>query len=160
MDVMIHPKNLLVCIQFFKDYQLTRYKLLSTITCIDFPEMHNRFELIYTLMSIDFPHILNLRFKISEFVNIESISSLYKSSVWLEREVWDMFGIYFLNNLDLRRILTDYGFPYHPLRKTFPLQGFSEINFNFLKKKVNYIPLNLSQEKPNKNVISTWVKLS
>jgi NADH-quinone oxidoreductase subunit C len=160
MDVMIHPKNLLVCIQFFKDSQLTRYKLLSTITCIDFPEMHNRFELIYTLMSIDFPHILNLRFKISEFVNIESISSLYKSSVWLEREVWDMFGIYFLNNLDLRRILTDYGFPYHPLRKTFPLQGFSEINFNFLKKKVNYIPLNLSQEKPNKNVISTWVKLS
>jgi len=71
-----------------------------------------------------------------------------------------MFGVYFINNFDLRRILTDYGFPYYPLRKTFPLQGFSEITYNYIKKKIVYVPNTYSQVKPLKNVVSNWVKLN
>ena len=152
-------KDLLLNLYFLKQHQLFRFKVLSTISCTDFPELYNRFELTYTLMSIDFPFILNIKTKVSEFTNINSSSFFFKSAVWLEREIWDMFGIYFLNNFDLRRILTDYGFPYHPLRKTFPLQGFFQVQYNFIKKKIYYINNNFSQIKPVKIVNSVWNKL-
>jgi len=152
----IDYKNLLLVLFFFKQHQNFRFKILSVISCTDFPELLNRFELTYTLMSVDFPLILNVKTSISEFTNIVSSSIYYKSSVWLEREIWDMFGIYFINNFDLRRILTDYGFPYHPLRKTFPLQGFSQIYYNFIKKKPLYCKNFYNQIKPIKNINSPW----
>ena len=155
----INVKNLLINLYFLKNYQLFRFRILSTISCTDYPELYNRFEITYTLMSIDFPCILNLKIKISEFTNINSSSLFFKSGVWLEREIWDMFGVYFINNFDLRRILTDYGFPYHPLRKTFPLQGFTQINYNYIKKKIYYINNHFSQVKPFKNINSVWSKL-
>jgi len=160
LNLIIENKNLLLCLKFLKDYQILRFKMLSTLTCTDFPELINRFELTYTLLSLDFPMFLNLKIKVAEFVNVDSVSVFFKSAVWLEREVWDMFGVYFINNFDLRRILTDYGFPYHPLRKTFPLQGFSEITYNYIKKKIVYVPNTYSQVKPLKNVVSNWVKLN
>lgn len=155
----INFTDLLLHLFFLKQHQLFRFRILSTISCVDYPELYNRFELTYTLMSISFPFILNLKIKISEFTNIDSSSLFFKSGVWLEREIWDMFGLYFKNNFDLRRILTDYGFPYHPLRKTFPLQGFFQIHYNFIKKKIFYINNNFNQIKPNKNINSVWNKL-
>ena len=154
--IKINYKYLILCLFFFKQHQIFRFKVLSVISCTDYPELINRFELTYTLMSIDFPFILNIKTSISEFCNINSSSIFYKSAVWLEREIWDMFGIYFLNNFDLRRILTDYGFPYHPLRKTFPLQGFYQIYYNFIKKKILYCKNTYNQLKPIKHLNSQW----
>lgn len=152
--------DLLLTLYFLKQHQNFRFKILSTISCTDYPELFNRFELNYILMSIDFPFILNLKIKFSEFTSISSSSIYFKSAVWLEREIWDMFGIYFINNFDLRRILTDYGFPYHPLRKTFPLQGFLQIGYNFIKKRVYYTPISFFQNKPLKLVNSVWNKVN
>jgi NADH:ubiquinone oxidoreductase subunit C len=134
--------------------------MLSTISCIDYPELDKRFELVYTLMSLDFPLILNIKTKISEIMYINSCSIFFKNGVWLEREIWDMFGVYFVNNLDLRRILTDYGFPYHPLRKTFPLYGYSEVFYNFITKQISYKnPNYFIQFKSIKNINSVWTRV-
>lgn len=130
--------NLLLNLFCLKYFQFYRYNLLTTISCVDFPELENRFEINYHLLSLDYNKYLILRIKCSEFQQVESLSFLFKSAVWLEREVWDMFGVFFKNNYDLRRLLTDYGYPYHPLRKTFPLQGYSSIYYD-LKKKKNFI---------------------
>nr|BDB10230.1 NADH dehydrogenase subunit 9 [Actinophrys sol] len=157
--LIINYKYLIIILKFFQNYQNLRFRVLSTISCTDFPELLNRFELTYILMSIDWPFIINIKMKVSEFINIDSSSFLYKSAVWLEREIWDMFGVYFSNNLDLRRILTDYGFPYHPLRKTFPLQGYMEVHFNLKVKNVYYIKILLSQAKPLKNLVTPWLNL-
>jgi len=154
--IYFEPKKLFVCLQFLKNHQIFRFRILTTISCTDYPEKNKRFELSYILMSIDFPYILHVKTNVSEFQNILSVSSIFQSAVWLEREIWDMFGVYFKNNLDLRRILTDYGFPYHPLRKTFPLMGFTEVYYNFLNKKVLYKPLKFSQIKNLKRFNSNW----
>lgn len=152
----IHYKDLLIILFYLKNHQNLRFNILSTISCTDYPEINLRFELTYILMSLDFPFLLHLKINISEFTELNSSSIYFKSAVWLEREIWDMFGLYFINNFDLRRILTDYGFPYHPLRKTFPLQGFFQVYYNFIKKKVYYINLITSQVKNNKFLNSTW----
>lgn len=159
-NIGIESKYLIICLNFLKNYQNLRFKVLSTISCTDYPELINRFELNYILMSIDYPFIINLKFKISEFDNVLSSIYLYKSAIWLEREIWDMFGVYYINNYDLRRILTDYGYPYHPLRKTFPLQGFIQIHYNFIKKKIFYINNKYSQQKALKRLINVWSNLS
>jgi NADH:ubiquinone oxidoreductase subunit C len=156
----VEHKNILMALNVLKLHQNFRFKVLSTISCTDFPELKNRFELTYTLLSVDFPIIINVKTKISEFNTIESSSMYYRSSVWLEREIWDMFGVYFINHFDLRRILTDYGYPFHPLRKTFPLQGFSYIYFNAQYKKLFYKELKLIQRKPMKNINSVWSKVN
>jgi NADH:ubiquinone oxidoreductase subunit C len=154
--IYIDPKNILVCLNFLKNHQIFRFRILTTISCTDYPEKFNRFEISYILLAIDYPFVIHVKTNVSEFQSILSISSIFQSSVWLEREIWDMFGIYFKNNLDLRRILTDYGFPYHPLRKTFPLMGFTEVYYNFLNKKILYKPLRLSQLKNIKRLNLNW----
>ena len=155
----VEYKNILLVLNVLKQHQNFRFKVLSTISCTDFPELKNRFELTYTLLSVDFPIIINVKTKVSEFNPIESSSIYYKSSVWLEREIWDLFGVYFVNHFDLRRILTDYGYPYHPLRITFPLQGFSHVYFDARYKKLIYASLKMSQMKPVKNINSVWTKV-
>ncbi len=158
-DIYVDSKNLLICLNILKKHQIYRFSVLSVISCIDYPEKEKRFELVYTMLSIDFPFIVNIKINVSEFENVLSSSALFQSGIWLEREIWDMFGVYFKNNLDLRRLLTDYGFPYHPLRKTFPLIGFSEIYYNYIYKKVLYKPVKLFQIKNLKKVNSTWLSL-
>jgi NADH:ubiquinone oxidoreductase subunit C len=158
-SINIHYINLLINFFFLRQHQQYRFKVLSTISCVDYPELEDRFEVIYTLMSLDFPLVLNLKLKSSEYVYINSSSIYFKSAVWLEREIWDMFGIYFINNFDLRRILTDYGFPYHPLRKTFPLQGYSQITYQFVAKRMGYTPNVYSQIKATKIISSIWNKV-
>ena len=159
VSVYIYYTNLLLNLFVLNKHQNLRFKMLSTISCIDFPELENRFEIIYTLMSLDYPLILNIKTKISEFIYINSCSIYFKNAVWLEREIWDMFGVYFVNNFDLRRILTDYGFPYHPLRKTFPLQGYIQIYYNFVTKHISYSENQFSQVKSLKSLNSVWNKV-
>lgn len=144
---IIIPENKILSIFFFlKNHSHTQFKILSDLVVIDYPQKKKRFEIVYNLLSIRFNTRLKVKININELQTINSITSIYKTAGWLEREAWDMFGIFFSNHPDLRRILTDYGFEGHPLRKDFPLSGFLEIYYNELQKQVVYKPINLSQQ--------------
>jgi len=132
-------------------------KLLNDICVIDLPEKSNRFELSYNITSIKY----NFRFFLKTHTNayIPSLSSIFKSANWIERECWDMFGVFFLNHPDLRRILTDYGFEGFPLRKDFPLTGYIEVRYDDEKSNIVYEPLEMSQEYRLFNFTSPWEKI-
>ena len=133
-----------------------KFEMLLDITAVDYPQRPKRFELIYNLLSLK----KRLRIRVKIFLNdneiVPSISKLYKSACWYEREVWDMYGISFSHNNDLRRILTDYGFEGHPLRKDFPLTGFVELRYDETKKKVIYSKVKLTQDYRNFDFLSPW----
>ena len=132
------------------------FEMLLDITAVDYPQRSKRFELVYNLLSLK----NHLRLRVKIFLNdneiVPSISKLYKSACWYEREVWDMYGISFSGNNDLRRILTDYGFEGHPLRKDFPLTGFVELRYDEAKKKVVYSKVKLTQDYRNFDFLSPW----
>jgi len=119
--IEIDKKDLLKIITFLKYHTNAQFNLLSYITAIDYLKNSNRFAIIFDLLSYSFSTRIRIKLFIKELEILESICSIFKSANWHEREVWDMFGIHFLNHPDLRRILTDYGFQGHPLRKDFPL---------------------------------------
>jgi NADH:ubiquinone oxidoreductase subunit C len=108
------------------------------VSGVDYPHLTNRFEVSYELLSLKYNTRLRIKCFVNEIDHIFSVSSIFLSATWWEREVWDMFGVYFVNNPDLRRILTDYGFVGHPLRKDFPLIGFVETFYDSKTKMVSY----------------------
>ena len=132
------------------------FEMLLDITAVDYPQRSKRFELVYILLSLK----NHLRLRVKIFLNdneiVPSISKLYKSAGWYEREVWDMYGVSFSGNNDLRRILTDYGFEGYPLRKDFPLTGFVELRYDESKKKVVYSKVKLTQDYRNFDFLSPW----
>ena len=148
--------NLLNIIQFLKSNDNCKFKQLIDIAGIDFPEKDKRFRIVYLLLS----HENNLRIKVSIDFDIQkkisSIIKLFPSANWMEREVFDMYGIKFTNHPDLRRILTDYGFKGHPLRKYFPLTGFNEVRYSEKNKKVIYESVKLEQNYRNFDFESPW----
>jgi len=148
--------NLLNVIQFLKLNDNCKFKQLIDIAGIDFPEKDKRFRLVYLLLS----HENNLRIKVSIDFEIQkkisSIIKLFPSANWMEREVFDMYGIKFTNHPDLRRILTDYGFKGYPLRKDFPLTGFNEVRYSEKNKKVIYESVKLEQNYRNFDFESPW----
>jgi len=141
---------------FLRNHLNSRFEVLSCISCADFPEKKDRFELSYELVSLHF----NFRLRVKTYVNennfVHSVSSLFCSANWCEREIWDLFGVFFKKHPDLRRILTDYGFEGFPLRKNFPLSGFIEIRFDENKKRVLCEPLELSQEFRSFDFENPW----
>ena len=154
--VEIDENNLIDVIQFLKSNENCKFKQLIDIAGVDYPENEKRFELIYLFLS----HENNLRikllikFEISQAIN--STTKIFPSANWMEREVFDMYGIKFKNHPDLRRILTDYGFKGHPLRKDFPLTGFNEVRYSEKDKKVIYEPVKLEQNYRNFDFESPW----
>ena len=144
--------------KILKKFSLFNCKYLFDLTAIDYPFRKNRFELIYFFRSLSYNYKLFLKCFIADKQGLLSLSSLYSSIPWLEREVWDMFGIVFFENFDLRRILTDYGFKGHPFRKDFPLTGFVEIRYDDSKQIILTEPLELSQEFRFFDFQSPWVK--
>ena len=132
------------------------FEMLLDITAVDYPKRAKRFEVVYILLSLK----NHLRIRVKVFINdseiIPSISKLYKCARWYEREVWDMYGISFKGNNDLRRLLTDYGFEGHPLRKDFPLTGFVELRYDETKKKVTFSKVKLTQDYRNFDFLSPW----
>ena len=153
------PFNKIVPIFFFlKNHTNSQFKVLSDICVVDYISKKGRFEIVYNLLSIRFNNRLKVKICINELQPIDSIINIYKTAGWSEREAWDMFGIFFNNHPDLRRILTDYGFEGHPLRKDFPLSGYLEVYYNELKKRVVYEPLNLSQQYRFFEFNSPWNK--
>ena len=154
--IEIKVEELINVINFLKSNDLCKFRQLIDIAGIDYPEEEKRFKLIYLLLS----HENNLRIKIS--INFEmtkqipSITKIFPSANWMEREVFDMYGIKFKNHPDLRRILTDYNFKGHPLRKDFPLTGFNEVRYSEKDKKVVYEPVKLEQNYRNFDFSSPW----
>lgn len=158
ISIQINKKYLHKVLFFFKFNTLMQFNTLIDITCVDFPENKLRFSIIYNLLSLRFRTRLRLQIKTNEFESVDSISNIFPCANWLEREIWDMFGVFFSNHPDLRRILTDYGFEGFPLRKDFPLMGFVEVRYDFEEKRIVYEPVELSQQYRSFNFLNPWEK--
>ena len=143
-------------IKFLKTDNRLKFRQLMDIAAIDYPNKDKRFELVYLLLSIE--HNLRVKISLSFETNekIPSITKIFPSANWMEREIFDMYGIKFINHPDLRRILTDYNFKGHPLRKDFPLTGFNEVRYSEKEKKVIYEPVKLEQNYRNFDFNSPW----
>ena len=156
LTVEVNVNNLIEVVQFLKSNEKCKFRQLIDIAGVDYPEKDKRFQLVYLFLS----HENNLRIKIlikfqpDELIN--SLTKIFPSANWMEREVFDMYGIKFKNHPDLRRILTDYGFKGHPLRKDFPLTGFNEVRYSEKEKKVVYEPVKLEQNYRNFDFESPW----
>ena len=129
---------------------------LIDITAIDYPEKPKRFEVVYLLLSTITNQRLTVKICVNEGELVQSCVSIFKSANWCEREIWDMFGIFFSGHPDLRRLLTDYGFEGHPLRKDFPLTGRVQVKYDTDQNKVIYEPVNLVQEYRDFDFLSPW----
>jgi NADH-quinone oxidoreductase subunit C len=156
LNIETNIENLKEVIQFLKSNDNCKFRQLTDIAGVDYPEEDKRFQLVYLLLS----HEKNLRIKITikfeDKKKIPSITKIFPSANWMEREVFDMYGIEFENHPDLRRILTDYNFKGYPLRKDFPLTGFNEVRYSEKEKKVIYEPVNLEQNYRDFDFESPW----
>ena len=141
---------------FIKTNKDTKFRQLIDITVVDYPEESQRFKVVYLFLSHEFNQRMILSYKISENEVISSLTSIFPSANWMEREVFDMYGVNFKDHPDLRRILTDYGFEGHPLRKDFPLTGNTEVRYSEDQKKVIYEPVKLEQNYRNFDYESPW----
>ena len=154
--INIENENLLEVVLFLKNNNRTRFRQLIDITAVDYPEKERRFKLVYLLLSHEFNSRVVIDFFINENEISSSLTSIFPSSNWMEREVFDMYGIKFKDHPDLRRILTDYNFIGHPLRKDFPMTGHNEVRYSEDKKKVVYEPVKLEQNYRNFDYESPW----
>ena len=143
-------------ILFLKTNLDTKFRQLIDITVVDYPENNQRFQVVYLFLSHEFNQRLVLKYSISENEVIPSLTSVFPAANWMEREVFDMYGVNFKDHPDLRRILTDYGFEGHPLRKDFPLTGHSEVRYSEDQKKVISEPVKLEQNYRNFDYESHW----
>ena len=156
LKLSIDSEDLHNVLLFIKNDSRVKFRQLIDITAVDYPESENRFKLIYFLLSHENNLRLNIEFEIKENYQVKSITSIFPSSNWMEREVFDMYGIHYKDHPDLRRILTDYNFSGHPLRKDFPLTGHNEVRYNEEDKKVIYEPVKLEQNYRNFDYESPW----
>ena len=154
--IEINDSDLIDVIRFLKSNENCKFRQLIDIAGVDYPEDEKRFELVYLFLSHELNTRIKLLIKFQSNQIINSITKIFPSANWMEREVFDMYGIKFKNHPDLRRILTDYGFKGHPLRKDFPLTGFNEVRYSEKDKKVIYEPVKLEQNYRNFDFESPW----
>ena len=145
----ISDVDLIDVMLFLKTNKSTKFKQLIDITAVDYIEKEKRFKIVYLLLSHEFNHRIQVDFSINENDLVSTLVSIFPAANWMEREVFDMYGIKFKDHPDLRRILTDYGFVGHPLRKDFPLTGHNEVRYSEDEKKVVYEPVKLEQNYRN-----------
>ncbi len=141
---------------FLRDDQNCQFKQLVDVTAIDYPEREARFTVVYNLLSLRHNQRVRVKTAVAEGVPLGSVVGVFSSANWLEREVWDLFGVAFSGHPDLRRILTDYGFEGHPLRKDFPLTGHVEVRYDADQRRVVYQPVKLTQEFRSFDFMSPW----
>eukprot|EP00834_Sanchytrium_tribonematis_P008847 NODE_1225_length_1715_cov_0.256188.p1 type:complete len:208 gc:universal NODE_1225_length_1715_cov_0.256188:771-1394(+) len=155
-ELVVHTEksNLLTVLYFLKNKH--QFKHLMDIIGIDYPQNENRFKLVYPLTSIQYNSRIQVSTTTNEVDMVPSATPLFKSANWFERECYDMYGIFFENHPDLRRILTDYGFVGHPLRKDFPLSGYTEVRYDEDAKMVVEEPISMAQEHRNFEYSSAW----
>ncbi len=154
--IQTDKEDIVDVVLFLKTNQNTKFRQLIDITAIDYPENIQRFQLVYLFLSHEFNQRLIVSYKITENEVIPSLTNIFPSANWMEREIFDMYGVSFKDHPDLRRILTDYGFEGHPLRKDFPLTGHTEVRYSEDKKKVISEPVKLEQNFRNFDYESPW----
>ncbi len=154
--IEIDKDDLIDVTLFLKTNKTSKFRQLIDITVVDYPEHSKRFKVVYLLLSHEFNQRIILSYYISENEVITSLTSIFPSANWMEREVFDMYGVNFKDHPDLRRILTDYGFEGHPLRKDFPLTGHTEVRYSEDHKKVISEPVKLEQNYRNFDYESPW----
>ena len=152
----INSEDLLDVILLLKTNKDTKFKQLIDITAVDYPENQKRFKIVYLLLSHEFNQRILVSYFINENEKISSLVKIFPSANWMEREIFDMYGIKFNDHPDLRRILTDYGFEGFPLRKDYPLTGHNEVRYSEEEKKVIYEPVKLEQNYRNFDYESPW----
>ncbi|CAG9773808.1 unnamed protein product [Ceutorhynchus assimilis] len=156
LEIMIPPEGILPVMTFLKDHHQSQMQCCMEICAIDVPSRPFRFEVIYNLLSLRFNSRLRVKTYTDELTPIESVTGIYKSANWSERETWDLTGVFFANHPDLRRIMTDYGFDGHPLRKDFPCAGYFESRYDDIKKRVVLEPVEFAQEFRQFDLSSPW----
>ena len=156
LNLLVRREAIVKVLSLLRDDQNCQFKQLVDITAVDRPDHAERFEVVYNMLSLKLNQRVRVKVATDERTPIASATAAFSSAIWLEREVWDMFGIFFSNHPDLRRILTDYGFEGHPLRKDFPLTGFKEVRYDEEQKRVIYEPVKLTQEFRRFDFMSPW----
>ena len=156
LSIDVESKDIFKSILFLKTNENCQFRQLIDITAVDFPERDYRFRLVYFLLSHEHNKRISVNVNINENEKVQSVTKIYPSANWMEREVFDMYGIKFKDHPDLRRILTDYNFEGFPLRKDFPLTGHTEVRYDEEKKKVIYEPVKLEQDYRNFDFESPW----
>jgi len=141
---------------YLREEPTCQFKVLVDVCGVDYPERENRFDVVYNMLSLTQNQRIRVKIETDEVMPVPSVTGIFSSANWYEREVWDLFGIAFSNHPDLRRIMTDYGFEGHPLRKDFPLTGYVEVRYDDEQKRVVYEPVKLTQEYRNFDFLSPW----
>ncbi len=154
--LIVESRDLLGVISFLRDDQNCLFNQLIDLCGVDYPDRDPRFEVVYNLLSMKHNHRIRVKLKTNDDVAVPSIVGIHPSAGWFERECWDLYGLFFDGNPDLRRILTDYGFEGHPLRKDFPLTGFVEMRYDEEQKRVIYEPVKLTQDFRSFDFLSPW----
>jgi NADH dehydrogenase (ubiquinone) Fe-S protein 3 len=154
--VSVRPKDLLFVLNFLKYNSNLQYKMLTAISGVDFPYRKRRFEVVYELLSLRFNSRIRVKTFVDEITPLTSSVSVFSCSTWWEREIWDLLGVFFEENDEIKRLLTDYGFEGHPLRKDFPLSGYVESRYNDKLKRVVCEPLEHAQEFRSFDFSSGW----
>lgn len=143
-------------LQFLRDDPECQFKQLVSICGVDYPDQEERFEVVYNLLSLSQNNRIRVKLKAGERDQVPTAMKIFSTAGWFEREIWDMYGVFFEGHTDLRRILTDYGFEGHPLRKDFPLTGYVELRYDEAQRRVVYEPVQLTQDFRSFDYLSPW----
>lgn len=152
----VRTDQIVKVLTFLRDDSECKFRILVDLCGVDWPQRHNRFDVVYHLLSMHLNQRIRVKVEADEETPVPSVTSVYSAAGWFERELWDMFGVMVSDHPDLRRILTDYGFQGHPLRKDFPLTGYVEMRYDEEQKRVVYEPVKLTQEFRNFDFLSPW----
>ena len=156
LSITVKRDNIVKAMTYLRDDVNCQFKIMLDACGVDYPDREQRFDVVYNLLSLTHNFRIRVKVRTTENEPVPTITGVFSSAGWWEREAWDMYGIYFSDHPDLRRILTDYGFEGHPLRKDFPLTGYKEIRYDDEKKRVVYEPVKLTQEFRSFDFLSPW----
>lgn len=156
LELLVPPEGVIPVLSFLKEHHSGQFVNLVDIAGLDVPTRPYRFELVYNLLSLRYNARVRVKTYTDELSPVDSCCEVFKAANWYEREIWDMYGVFFANHPDLRRILTDYGFEGHPFRKDFPLSGYVEVRYDDEQKRVVVEPLELAQEFRRFELEAPW----
>ncbi len=154
--IAVHRGSIVKVLTFLRDDANCQFRLLVDVCGVDYPERESRFEVVYNLLSVTQNQRIRVKVRTDETTPVPSVTGVFSTAGWFEREAWDLYGIFFSDHPDLRRILTDYGFEGHPMRKDFPLTGYVEVRYDEEQKRVVYEPVKLSQAFRSFDFLSPW----
>jgi NADH-quinone oxidoreductase subunit C len=156
LTIRVQTSTIARVLSYLRDDPNCQFKLLVDLCGVDYPEREERFEVVYHLLSPRQNHRIRVKVTTDETTPVPSVTGVFSSAMWYERETWDMYGIYFSDHPDLRRLLTDYGFEGHPLRKDFPQTGYVEVRYDDEQKRVIYEPVSLREDWRSFDFLSPW----